>query len=79
MSFILKPVDTVETISKEDFKKNYLDKRKPLIIKGLTKDWPAKKKWSTDYFKEIAGDINVKLVDNSKPTQQKLLMLPLPI
>jgi hypothetical protein len=38
MSFILKPVDTVDSITKEEFKKNYLDKRKPLIIKGLTKD-----------------------------------------
>jgi hypothetical protein len=47
MSFILKPVDTVETISPEDFKKNYLDARKPLIIKGLTKDWPAREKWTT--------------------------------
>jgi len=73
MSFILKPVDTVEFISREDFKKNYLDKRKPLIIKGLTNDWPAKEKWSTDYFKEIAGDIEVKLVDNSKADPSKVI------
>lgn len=73
MSFILKPVDVVESISREDFKKNYLDKRKPLIIKGLTKDWPAREKWSTDYFKEIAGDIEVKLVDNSKADPTKII------
>ena len=34
MSFIFKSVDTVDTISREDFKKNYLDPRKPLIIKN---------------------------------------------
>jgi hypothetical protein len=73
MSFILKNVDTVDSISREDFKKNYLDKRKPLIIKGLTNDWPALKKWSTDYFKEIAGDIEVKLVDNSKADPKKVI------
>jgi len=73
MSFILKPVDTVESISREDFKKNYLDKRKPLIIKGLTKDWPAREKWTTEYFKEIAGDIEVKLVDNSKADPTKII------
>lgn len=39
MSFILKPFDTVESISREDFKKNYLISRKPLIIIGLTKDY----------------------------------------
>ena len=71
MSFILKNVDTVDSITREDFKKNYLDKRKPLIIKGLTNDWPAREKWSTDYFKEIAGDIEVKLVDNSKADPNK--------
>lgn len=73
MSFILKPVDTIESISREDFKKNYLDKRKPLIIKGLTKDWPAREKWTTDYFKQIAGDIDVKLVDNSKADPTKII------
>src|SRR6478609_4481131 len=71
MSFILKNVDTVDSISREDFKKNYLDKRRPLIIKGLTNDWPAREKWSTDYFKGIAGDIEVKLVDNSKADPTK--------
>ncbi|PKB17136.1 cupin-like domain-containing protein [Flavobacterium sp. 5] len=73
MSFILKNVDIVDSITREDFKKNYLDKRKPLIIKGLTKDWPAREKWSTDYFKEIAGDIEVKLVDNSKADPNKVI------
>ncbi|MDY0987898.1 cupin-like domain-containing protein [Flavobacterium sp. CFBP9031] len=73
MSFNLKSVDTVESISREDFKKNYLDKRKPLIIKGLTKDWPAREKWSTEYFKQIAGDIEVKLVDNSKADPAKVI------
>ena len=73
MSFILKPVDTVDSITREEFKKNYLDKRKPLIIKGLTKDWPAREKWSVDYFKEIAGDIEVKLVDNSKADPSKII------
>ena len=71
MSFILKPVDTVEEISQKDFKKNYLDKRRPLIIKGLTKDWPAREKWTTNYLKEIGGDLEVPLYDNSKADPSK--------
>lgn len=71
MSFILKPVDTVENISKEDFKKNYLDPKRPLVIKGLTKDWPAREKWTTDYLKSIAGDVEVPLFDNSKADPSK--------
>jgi len=71
MSFILKPVDTVEKISPEDFRKNYLLARKPLIIKGLTKSWPAREKWDIEYFKRIAGDLEVPLYDNSKADPSK--------
>ncbi len=71
MSFILKPVDTVETITREDFKKNYLEAKRPLVIKGLTKDWPAREKWTTEYLKEIAGDFEVPLYDNSKADPSK--------
>ncbi len=71
MSFILKPVDTVDTISKEDFKKNYLDPKRPLVMKGLTKDWAARDKWTTEYLKSIAGDVEVPLFDNSKADPSK--------
>ena len=71
MSFILKPVDTVEFITPADFKKNYLQKKRPLVIKGLTKDWPAREKWTTEYLKEIAGELEVPLYDNSKADPSK--------
>jgi hypothetical protein len=71
MSFKLKPVDTVEQISPAEFKKNYLQAGKPLIIKGLTKSWPAREKWTTEYLKSIAGDVTVNLMDNSKADPSK--------
>jgi len=71
MSFNLKPADVVDTISPEDFKKNYIDPRRPLVIKGLTKDWPAREKWSLDYLKQLAGDFEVPLYDNSKADPSK--------
>ncbi len=71
MGFILRPVDTVESISPEDFRKNYLLPRKPLVIRGLTKTWPAREKWNIDYFKSLAGDIEVPLYDNSKADPSK--------
>ncbi|MEO5911493.1 MAG: cupin-like domain-containing protein [Pelobium sp.] len=71
MGFILNKVDTVDTISPADFKKNYLDKGKPLVIKNLTKDWPAREKWTTDYLKSVAGDLEVPLYDNSKADPSK--------
>lgn len=71
MSFILSAVDTVETISPEDFQKNYLKPRRPLVIKGLTKTWPAREKWTADYLKEKVGDKVVPLYDNSKADPSK--------
>jgi len=71
MSFILRPIDTVESISPSDFKKNYLDKCKPLIIKGLTKSWPAREKWTAEYLKQVVGKKAVPLYDNSKADPSK--------
>ncbi len=62
----LQPVDTVNTISPEDFKKNYYSPKKPLIIKDLAKQWPAYEKWSWDYFKKLVGDKKVGLYNNVK-------------
>ena len=62
----LKAVDKVESISPEDFRKNYYDKMKPLIITGLAKEWPAYQKWNWDYFKEKLGDVKVGLYNNVK-------------
>ncbi|MFT3979356.1 MAG: cupin-like domain-containing protein [Ferruginibacter sp.] len=62
----LKPVDTVESITPEDFKKNYYDPKKPLVIKGLAKKWPAYNKWNWDYFIDIVGDKEVGVYNNVK-------------
>src|ERR1700749_4246764 len=71
MSIILTPIDTVDTISKEDFVNNYLKPRKPLIIRKQTADWPALQKWTFDYLKETVGDVTVQLYDSSKADPSK--------
>ena len=62
----LKAIDRVESISPEDFKKNYYDTMTPLIITGLAKQWPAYHKWNWDYFKNIVGNVKVGLYNNVK-------------
>lgn len=62
----LKAIDKVEDISPEDFKKNYYDTMKPLIITGLAKQWPAYNKWNWDYFKNMVGNVKVGLYNNVK-------------
>lgn len=61
---ILKEIDRVETISKEDFLTNYFGPQKPLVIERFIEDWPAFKKWDFDYMANIAGEKTVPLYDN---------------
>jgi len=62
----LHPIDTVENIEPQHFKNEYYLPKKPLVITGLAKEWPAYKKWSWDYFKKIVGDQKVALYNNIK-------------
>ena len=62
----LQEVDVVDDISGDDFKKNYYQAQKPLIIKNLAKQWPAYKKWNWDYFKQLVGTHKVGLYNNVK-------------
>lgn len=66
MGVILKPIDIVEDISKEEFYEKYLKPRKPVVIKNMSKKWPAYQKWTMDYMKETIGDVVVPLYDSAK-------------
>jgi len=71
MKFDLTQIDCVDDISKEDFEKNYLNARRPLVIKNMAKNWPAYEKWSMDYMKTVVGDKLVPLYDSSKADPSK--------
>lgn len=63
---LLKVVDTVDSITPEKFKREYYEKGSPLVIKDLSKEWPAYTKWTWDYFKQIVGDKKVGIYNNVK-------------
>ncbi|AYN69345.1 cupin-like domain-containing protein [Euzebyella marina] len=69
-TFKVSPVTRVEHISKEDFVKNYYKLQKPVLITGLTKDWPAYEKWKLEYVQSKAGDQIVPLYNN-EPAKDK--------
>jgi hypothetical protein len=66
MGVILKPIDIVDDISKEEFFEKYLKPRKPVVIKNMAKKWPAYQKWTMEYIKEVVGDVTVPLYDSAK-------------
>ena len=66
----LQQVPRVQTITKEDFIKNYFKPQKPVVIERCIENWPAYSKWNLDYMKEIAGDKTVPLYDD-RPVDYK--------
>lgn len=66
----LKPIEKVDTLTKEEFLANYFKPQKPVVIRRFIEDWPAYKKWNLDYMAEVAGDKTVPLYDN-RPVSHK--------
>ena len=64
------PIPRVQNISKEEFISSYYKPQRPVLIEGLTKNWPAHKKWNLDYIQQLAGDQVVPLYNN-EPTKGK--------
>ena len=62
----LQAVDRVDNISPEEFRENYYNPMKPLVIRDLSKSWPATTKWDWDFFKSIVGEVKVGLYNNIK-------------
>ena len=62
----LRSVDIVDDISAADFKRKYFDPQIPVVIRNLSKQWPAYTKWTWEYFKQIVGDKQVGIYNNVK-------------
>ena len=69
-------INIVSNISDKDFKENYLKPQKPVIIKGLADNYPAGKKWTMDYIKDICGDVLVDVFDNSNSNKATAFTTP---
>src|SRR5437868_13832926 len=62
----LKPITIVADIDPEIFRKQFYEPAIPIVIKDLSKSWPAYTKWNWDYFKKLVGDKTVPLYNNVK-------------
>jgi hypothetical protein len=60
----LREIDRVDNITRSQFLKNYVKPQKPVVVKHITKDWPAYKKWHLNHVRAIAGDKTVPLYDD---------------
>jgi hypothetical protein len=69
----MQSIDRVENITAEEFRTRYYEPRKPLIITGLSKSWPAYQKWTWDYFKSLVGDRTVGVYNNERAGAKTLV------
>lgn len=67
----LKPVESISGIAPKDFVRDYLSKGQPVILKDfISKDSACWKKWSYDYFKEIAGNEQIDVYGKEEEGQK---------
>src|ERR1700730_15131408 len=50
-------IDRRSSLSYEAFIREYLKRKRPVIITDGAKDWPALKTWNLEYFKARYGDV----------------------
>ncbi len=72
------PVPIVDggSITREEFQKLYFKPQKPVVLRGLWKQYPAYTKWTMDFFKQTMGDFEVGLFGNRKEDLSKTLQVP---
>jgi hypothetical protein len=54
-------IPEVTSIEVEDFYDRYYFRNLPLVIRGYANGWPAKLKWTPQYFAEQFGDVTVEV------------------
>ncbi len=74
--FKTRPVTRVTDISKQEFIEQFYKPQIPVLITGLTKDWPAYKKWKLEYIQERAGEQVVPLYDNEPAKDKESVYAP---
>ncbi len=60
----LQEIKRVTSITKKEFKRDYVKSQKPVVIEHLIDDWDAYKKWNLSYIKKVAGEKIVPLYDD---------------
>src|SRR5215471_4735898 len=52
-------VDRRSNLSLSEFRKQYLYPAKPVVITDIIESWPARSRWTMDYFKTRYADTQV--------------------
>lgn len=64
-AFNSSPVERITSICSNRFVKEYVNTGTPVVITNMTRSWPARQKWGTDYFMQEVGDVVVPLYSSA--------------
>ena len=53
------PIERLETLDAGVFRRRYFDARRPVVLPGLCRAWPAVDRWSLDYLRGVETERNV--------------------
>jgi hypothetical protein len=65
----LEMVKREESLTKDEFLKRYKSQNTPVILENLSRDWPARDKWTLDYLCSVVGDNVVPLYGGGEPAK----------
>jgi ribosomal protein L16 Arg81 hydroxylase len=71
----LKQVDIRDSITPDQFKKEYYGK-KPLVLKNLSANWAARRRWDWEFLKTAVGPVEVGVFSNDKNKENKPVHTP---
>lgn len=63
---ILQQIEVLDEIDPVRFRKEYHEPKKPLVLKGLARQWPAFDKWNWSLLRKEVGHCKVALYNNVK-------------
>ena len=62
----LQTVPTFDHLEPQVFRKHFFERQKPVVLKNLSRDWPAYTTWNWERFTKVAGHKCVALYNNIK-------------
>ena len=66
------PVEELNSIDSEAFKKRYFNKRQPVVVRGAAKEWEALKKWDWDFFLNLKKDEDIFLLSGKYVQEENI-------
>ncbi|HAD96575.1 MAG TPA: cupin-like domain-containing protein [Cryomorphaceae bacterium] len=72
----LQPIEFRESITREEFQKEYYLPQKPLIFRSFGENWPSMQNWTYERFKTLVGHEKVQVFGSWKTNQPTRIKMP---